>query len=72
MADKFDERLPDEQPQGALGCYQVADGEHREKESNDDASQHLHSPVAPPPARKFIIPTRGQELLAIWLGNKLK
>lgn len=72
MADKFDEWLPDEQTQWALGSYQVADREDGEKKSNDDASQHLHGPVAPPPARELIIPARGKQLLAVWLGNKLK
>lgn len=60
MADEFDKWLPDEQSQSALGSYQVADRECGKKESNNDASQHFHSPVVSPPAWELIIPTRGK------------
>lgn len=72
MADKLDKWLSDEQPQGAFGSYQVAHREDWEKESYDNACQHLHSPVSPPPSRELIIPAGCKQLLAVGLGNKLR
>lgn len=71
VADELDEGLPDEQAQRALWGDQVAHGEDREQEPDDEARHHLHGPVSPPPARELVVPARGQQLLAVGLGHEL-
>lgn len=72
VADEFDERLADEEAVAALGCHQITQGEQREEKADEDTGDEFASPVTSPPARKFIIPTRGQQLLAIWLCYELR
>lgn len=72
VADELDERLADEEAVAAFGSHEVAEGEHGVEEADEDAGEKLPCPVAPSPARKFVVPTGSQELLAVWLSYKLK
>lgn len=72
VADELDERLADEEAVAALGSHEVAQGEHRVEEADEDAGEKLPRPVAPPPARKLVVPAGSQELLAVWLSYKLQ
>lgn len=72
VADELDERLADEEAVVALGSHEVAQGEHGVEEADEDAGEKLPRPVAPPPARKLVVPPGSQELLAVWLSYKLK
>lgn len=56
VADKLGEGLADEKAIVALWGYQIEDGEKRKQEADENARDELASPVASPPARKFIIP----------------
>lgn len=56
MADELGERLADKNAIVTLGGYQIEDGEEREQEADENACDELASPVASPPAGKFIIP----------------
>lgn len=71
VADKLDKWLFNEQSQPALGCNQVCHGQHREKQSNGDTGQEFHCPVFPPPSWEAIVPKCCEQLLAVWLSNKL-
>lgn len=72
VADELDERLADEEAIAALGSHEVAQGEHRVEDADEDAGEKLPCPVAPPPAWKLVVPPGSQELLAVWLSYKLK
>lgn len=72
VANKLDKGLADEQAVAALGGHQVTEREQREHEADEDAGDQLASPVTSPPAWKFIIPARRQQLLAVWLSYKLR
>lgn len=72
VADEFDEGLADKEAVSALGAHQVTQGEQRKEQADEDTGDKFASPVTSPPARKFIVPTRGQQLLAIWLCYKLE
>lgn len=71
MANELDEGLADEEAVAALGCHQVADGEEREEEANEDAGEELACPVPAPPAGELVVPAGCQQLLAVRLGHKL-
>lgn len=72
VADELDERLADEEAVAALGSHEVAQREHGVEEADEDAGEELPRPVAPPPARKLVVPAGSQELLAVWLSYKLQ
>lgn len=72
MTDELDKRVADEQAIAALWRDQVEDGQQWKEETNEDAGDELSHPVTPPPAWKFIIPPRCQQLLAVGLSNKLR
>ena len=71
MADELDEGFFDEEAERTLGRQQVDQGEDGEQQADDEARHQLHHPVPPSPAREPIIPQCGQQLLAVWLGDKL-
>lgn len=71
MADELDEWLSDEQSQGALRSDQVAHREDGKEQAYDEAGEHLHGPVSPPPPGELIVPAGRQQLLAVGLGYKL-
>ena len=58
MADELDEGLADEEAKAALGHHQVAEGEEREEEADEDAGDELARPVAAPPAGELVVPAR--------------
>lgn len=72
MADEFDKGLPDEVAVAALGGDEVAQGEQREQQANKHTGDELPCPVAPPPPGKLVVPPGRQELLAVWLSDKLQ
>lgn len=71
VADKLDEGLADEEAVAALRGDEVAESKQREEEANEDASDEFSCPVAPPPARKLVVPSGRQQLLTIRLCYKL-
>lgn len=72
MADELDERLTDEEPVTTLWSDEVAESKYGVKEADENTGEELPCPVAPPPARKFIVPPGCQKLLAVWLSYKLR
>lgn len=72
MADELDEGLTDEETVATLWSDEVAEGKHRVQEADEDAGEKLPCPVPPPPAGELIIPSRRQQLLAVWLSHKLQ
>lgn len=71
MADELDEWFLDEGSKSALWSQKVYEGEDREEQANDEASDELHCPVTTSPTRETIIPQCCQELLAVGLSYKL-
>lgn len=71
VADELDERFADEEAVGTLGRGEVAKGEQRVEETNEDTGEELSCPVASPPAGELVIPAGRQKLLAVGLRNKL-
>lgn len=72
MADELDERLTDEETVATLWSDEVAESKYGVEEADEDTGEELPCPVAPPPARKFVVPPGCQKLLAVWLSYKLR
>lgn len=72
VADELDERLADEEAIAAFRRDEVAEGEHGVEEADEDAGDEFSRPVTPPPTWELVVPPGGQELLAVWLSDKLK
>lgn len=72
VADELDKGFLDEKSKVASGRDQIGYGQHRKQESNGHAGQKLDYPVFSPPSREAIVPQGGQQLLAVWLSNKLE
>lgn len=71
VADELDERFADEEAVMTLGRGEVAKGEQRVEEADEDAGEELSCPVASSPARELVIPAGRQKLLTVGLRNKL-
>jgi len=72
VADELDEGLADEEAVATLGSDEVPESKQGVEEADEDAGDQLPGPVASPPARELVVPPGRQELLAVWLSDKLK
>jgi len=72
MADELDEGLPHGLPDGRVRRDDVGDREKREQKADADDFQPLQHHVLAPETWKTLVPNGRQQLLHVWVRNKLQ